>query len=167
LFTKLIDQSNGYHVPMVPPGSIPANSSSVQQMNPGSGLRLWSFPRGASLGFSDGLPVAQKGLLPYSIQLYLGSKSPLPTMNLAQIQLDQLPLLFNDTVTPPANQFFYETQLPGGSQNPNAPAGYYFDAVVSSLSPVASIQSVPEPGARCLFALGAVGLAVRRFRRLL
>jgi hypothetical protein len=166
LFTKLVDQTNGYQVPTVAPGSFPANSlSPTQQMNPGSALSLWSYPRGASLSFTDMLPIAQKGLLPYSIQLHLASKSTVPTMNLARLQLDQLSLLFNNMVTPPANQFFYNGQLPGGSQNANARAGYYIDAVVSSLSPAASIQSVPEPGSLTLFALGAVGFAMRRVRR--
>ena len=85
----------------------------------------------------------------------VNSSQALPTMNLAQLRLDQLAIEVNSTFS----QFSYGSNLPGMN-------GYFdFNAQVNSLSPSVSIQSVAEPGTLGLFALGAAGLALRRSRR--
>lgn len=163
LILHLVDQTNGYQIPTARPGSIPATGLSPQHpMDTYSGMGLLKFPKSATVSFLDSQPITRNGVRPYSVQLILASNAPLPTMNLAQLQLDRLPLRFNDKTFPAENQFNYS--WPHSNQNTFSETFNYFDAVVSSLSPAESIQAAPEPGSLCLLALSFLGLALRRLR---
>jgi hypothetical protein len=155
--TNLVDLTRGTQLYTAPPGSIHAvNSLPTSSQNPYTSLRLFNGAIGG-VEFMDNQPSTQNGALAYSTQLNLTSKGPLPTTNLAKLQLDTVPFRFNDNSLPAPFQFTYNGQL-------NANTMFTFSAQLNSLSASASIQSVPEPATLTLFALGLVGVVVRRFR---
>jgi hypothetical protein len=88
----------------------------------------------------------------YDAGLLLSSIAPLPTMNLADLQLDHIPFHLENTY-PSLSNFAY--------RDPGARDFSGFIADVTSLS----AASTPEPGAFALSVLGASGLVARHFRR--
>jgi hypothetical protein len=110
-------------------------------------------PSSGIFSFTDS---SNNGTKSYFVGSNLVVHQPLATMNLAKIRLDQLPFDFSQNG---AFLFSYSSTLQNGK------VFYDFDALANSLAAGASIASLPEPGTLSLFALGAVGLALRRFRR--
>lgn len=167
LITHLVDQTNGFHVYTSPPGSFPAGSDSPGNPSPNSysGLGLTNVQgNGRSTGsvsFGDYQQSTGRGTIPYFAELSLNSNHLLSTVKLTNLQLDRVPFRFNDPSTPADEQFYYRGQVP------NSPNYFSFGAQISSVSAADSIEPLPEPGALTLFVLGAAGLAVRRFRRVL
>lgn len=100
---------------------------------------LNEYPFGSGIIIQDaGIPSS----LSQGLELY--SKTPFPTLNLSKLALNDLPLApntlgFNAVST-----------------------SFEFNADIYSLS--TSISSTPEPDSLVLLALGAFGLAFRRFR---
>ncbi|HWG44080.1 MAG TPA: PEP-CTERM sorting domain-containing protein [Gemmataceae bacterium] len=82
------------------------------------------------------------GFSNYTASLLLESKEVLPTLNLANLPLNNIPLY--------SGSFDY-TDL----------TGFGFQAQVNSIS----LHSAPEPGSLTLFLLGTAGLAARGMRR--
>jgi len=88
----------------------------------------------------------------YGADLKLNVNGPLPTLNLANLQLNQL--LIN-TSTSSFEYSFAADMMPGWQQS--------FTASVDSIS--APTYGAPEPGSLTLFLLGATGLAASSIRR--
>jgi hypothetical protein len=154
LITNLVDQTRNLTLNTAPAGSIPANNYSPQSSKlPYSSVWVEKTPSSGVFSFTDS---QLNGAKTYFAGFHLVSYRPLATMNLAQIQLDQLPFDFNRNNT---FLFSYSSTLQNGK------VFYDFDALANSLSPSVSIASLPEPGTLSLFVLGAVGLALCRFRR--
>jgi hypothetical protein len=154
LLSNLVDQTRNLTLYTAPAGSIPANNFTWQSSKlPFSSLQVENTPSSGVFSFTDS---SNNGLKSYFAGFHLVVHQPLATMNLAKIQLDQLPFDFNQNN---AFLFSYSSTLQNGK------VFYDFDALANSLSPSASIASLPEPGTLSLFALGAIGLALHRFRR--
>lgn len=87
----------------------------------------------------------------YSYDLHLNVNGSLPTLNLANLQLSNLPLNLSTS-------FLYYKAVGMAPPGENV-----FAASVTSIS--GPFYPAPEPGSLTLFLLGTVGLATRRIRR--
>lgn len=152
LVTHLVDLTKGIALYTAPPGSIPAGTTRPYSSGkPYSSLILTRYPSRGIFQFQDNPPGTPT---PYNADLALSTSQALPTMNLAQLRLDQLAIELNS----PFSQFSYDGNLPGSN-------GFFdFNAQLNSLAPSVSIQSVPEPATSTLLAVGVFGLAVYGFR---
>jgi hypothetical protein len=138
--TNLVDQANGYHWSIDPGARAMSSlyltsSRDPKQPNGGSSsLRAQSNSFGIDAG--------------YSATLNLGFNSYLPTMSLANVQLNRLPL--NLLSSHLDFQSWVNVQ------------GYSFEVSVDSISAPMAIS--PEPGSLSLFLLGTGGLMVSGLR---
>lgn len=136
LISNIVDLTNGYHVPSPPKVGL---YSQIQVLNylPGNS---------GNILIQDSTPSSN----PIYQAFYLTSKDPLPTLNLSNLDLNDIPF----TLNPPSG---YDPNVLNEEIN-----SFQFNADINSLS--TSISSTPEPGSLVLFTLGALGLALRRFR---
>lgn len=147
LITNIVDRTTGstFYVP-----------STMYSTNPyspaGATLSLSSSPPNGSPSFFVAYQEADIGEGLNNSDLRLNVNGPLPTLNLASLQLNSLPINLS------TSSFFYsdEVDLMPGSQ-------VYFNASVDSIS--APRLGAPEPGTLTLFLFGAAGLAARGMRR--
>lgn len=140
LIINVVDQSNGYH------WSVDSGARAMSSLNlsssrdrklPNSGFSSVRA-QSSSFGVDAG----------YSTALNLGFNSFLPSMSLANIQLNRLPLNLSSSSL--VFQRWVNVQ------------GYSFEVSVASISAPMAIS--PEPGSLTLFLLGTGGLMVSCFR---
>src|SRR5579884_1017712 len=150
LITSIVDRTTGssFYVPAtmyVPPHLEQAGADAR------AGLRLTSGSLSSIAAGQDQLGVTSPEEI-YNADLMLKVNGPLPTLNLANLQLNQL------SINTSASSFEYgfaADMMPGGQAS--------FTASVDSIS--APKYGTPEPGSLTLFLLGAAGLAARGVRR--
>ncbi len=141
VITNIVDQTNGYHVLM------PSMGGSLELY--GDSKKYWSY---LSAGESYQPP---ENLAPnYDTDLFLRYKGSFPTLNLSNLQLNSVPIIFSKS------DFSYFVQwadpMPGD-------VGYGFNASVNSIS--APVYGAPEPASLTLFLFGAAGFAALGIRR--
>ncbi|HTU22407.1 MAG TPA: PEP-CTERM sorting domain-containing protein [Gemmataceae bacterium] len=139
VITNIVDQSNGYHV-VLPSGGGGLLLFGDSKQNPSS--------LSASAGYSPPDPHFENS---YSASMYLNYKESFPTMNLANLNFNSIPINFSTSdfnfIISAEDEQFVNT----------------FDASVDSIS--GPFYGAPEPGSLTLFLLGAAGLAVGGVRR--
>lgn len=140
LVINLVDQANGYHWSLDLGARAMSSlylSSSRDRKHPNSGFSSVRA-QSSSFGVDAG----------YSTTLNLGFNSFLPSMSLAKIQLNRLPLNLSSSYL--VFQSWVNVQ------------GYSFEVSVDSISAPMAIS--PEPGSLTLFLLGTGGLIVSGLR---
>jgi hypothetical protein len=150
LITSIVDRTTGLslYVPAtlyVPPYLEQAGADA------GAGLRLTSgsISSISASQYQLGVRSPEEG---YSADLKLNVNGPLPALNLANLQLNQLSI---NTSTSSFGYGLAADMMPGWQQS--------FTASVDSIS--APKYGTPEPGSLTLFLLGASGLALRGVHR--
>ncbi len=143
VITNLIDRTNG-GFPFFMSSSV---YSTLSLNNASATLYPNSFVAGAE---STTIPGYPEGILSYG--LVLNNIGSLPTMNLANLQLNTLPLNLSASSF---NYSFAEDLGPLDQQS--------FVASVDSIS--SPVYGAPEPGSLTLFLLGVAGFAARGMRR--
>jgi hypothetical protein len=143
VITNLIDRTSG-GFPFFLSSSV---DSTLRLNNASATLYPNSFVAGAE---STTIPGYPEGILSYG--LVLNNMGSLPTMNLASLQLNTLPLNLSASSF---NYSFAEDLGPFDQQS--------FVASVDSIS--APVYGAPEPGSLTLFLLGAFGVAAHGMRR--
>ncbi len=136
---NIVDQTNG----------ITMTSYRYDPFSPSkSTLSLSNYPGSLEISTNGG---DGYGYGSYETALDLSYKGSFPSLNLANLQLNSLPL----NLKPYSNtlSFSYGDQI----------LGFDFEASVNSIS--APVSGVPEPGSFSLFLLGAAGLATHGIRR--
>lgn len=157
VITNLVDQTTGYHFLPTPTPSNGSGSLALHLRGYGgvgplgyiapSSMEVWSY-------YYAGHPLST-----YSSYLLLYPKSSLPTLNLANLQLNKIPFALGFTPgNAPTSEFDFEKV---GYTTGKIDA--LFGATVFSIS--GPVGPLSEPGSLTLFLLGAVGLAARGMRR--
>jgi hypothetical protein len=150
LITSIVDRTTGssFYVPAtmyVPPYLSQAGAAAEASLNLSSGSSSSISAGQYQLGVID----PEEG---YNADLALKVTGQLPTLNLANLQLNQLSI---NTSTSSFGYSFAADMMPGGQDS--------FTASVDSIS--APKYGTPEPGSLTLFLLGASGLALRGVHR--
>jgi len=101
LISRIVDQTNGYHVYTSPADSIPAGSYSPSgPFHTYSLLGLLNFQGNGGtegrVGFIDFQQSTPRGAIPYYAAVDLTSNRLLASLNLANLPLDQVPFRFHD-----------------------------------------------------------------------
>jgi hypothetical protein len=153
VITNLVDQTTGYHFLPTPSN---ASGSLALHLSGYDGALSWGGPSAVQVWSYS---TAGNPLSVYSSELTLYPKGSLPTLNLANLQLNKIPFALGFTFgNAPMSEFDFEKV----SYTTGA-IDVLFGATVFSVSgPVAPL---PEPGSLTLFLLGAAGLATRGIRR--
>lgn len=153
LITNLVDQSSGYHFPLLPAAG-PNYASSIQLSNyRAGGDRNYRY---GSIFIMQGAG-ARHGYNGTTLDLVT---APLRTLNLADFQFKGLSVVYNSGAVPSWNlenthlQYFYE-------------AGKLQTSFYATVNSIPGAFMIPEPSSLALFLLGAAGLAARGMRRLM
>lgn len=150
LITNIVDRTTGsgfFVLPSlyVPPTLAEAGASAGASLSLSSGSSSFFGAGQYATGFPGSETIYNSGL-------QLTVNGSLPTLNLASLQLNNLPL---NLATSSFGYSYAFDMMPGGQVS--------FMASVDSIS--APMYGAPEPGALTLFLLGAAGLAGRAMRR--
>lgn len=151
VFTNIVDQTTGYH--FFTPSTIGPEGTNVNVSR--------YITIGGIFSLADNTPILT--LPSYGADLFLSTISPVPTVDLAKLQLSSIS--WDNT----SSYFTYgrawgdiNNQFSNVDPNPTS-FGLNFNSSVDSVS-AASVAGVPEPGSLTLFLLGAAALAARCFR---
>jgi hypothetical protein len=146
LITNIVDRTTGasFYVP-----STLYNPSFPYSVS-GSRLSLSSSPPNGSPSFFEAGQSASFGEALNNSGVLLNVNGPLPTLNLANLQLNSLPINWS------TSSFGYSDEVDLGGQ-------LSLTASVDSIS--APRYGAPEPGSLTLFLLGAAALSARGMRR--
>lgn len=148
MLTNIVDQTTGYHFPILPPSDMGSSGISLMNNNPGY--------RNISWGEITAGETAMKGFGYYESSLKLLTAASLPTLDLAKFSFDKLPVIWNSnpSLYSGTTQFDYIYQ---GSNLQQI-------GITATVDSIPGVHMVPEPGSLTLFLLGAAGLAVIRLR---
>lgn len=143
VFTNIVDQTTGYHFPLLPPSNTNLVGMTLQNINTGNQNygNIFAYQNDVGHYSNDSI----------SLSLRTGS---LPSLNLAEFQFNKLPVVLG-------NVNYSNFQYSYVASPTSTPLG--FIASVDSIP--GAIAAAPEPGSLTLFLLGAAGLATRGMRR--